>query len=54
MGLIGKSLNKLFVSAKVLGDEHLRIGKNVIYVLETSRSEHVELLSQSLKEQGVI
>ena len=53
MGLIGKSLNKLFVSAKVLGDEHLRIGKNVIYVLETSRSEHVELLSQSLKEQGV-
>ena len=54
MSVIGKFLNKLFVSAKVLGDEHLRIGENVIYILETSRSEHVELLALSLKEQGAI
>jgi len=54
MSLIGKCLNKLFVSAKVLGDEHLRIGSNVVYILETSRSEHMQLLAQSLKEQGVV
>ena len=54
MSVIGKSLNKLFVSAKILGDEQLRIGEDVIYVLETSRSEHTALLVLSLKEQGVV
>ena len=52
MGLIGKLLNKLFVSAKILGDEHLRISTEVIYILETSRSEHLALLDLSLREKG--
>ncbi|MCJ8341053.1 MAG: 1-acyl-sn-glycerol-3-phosphate acyltransferase [Pseudomonadales bacterium] len=52
MSLIGKLLNKLFVSAKILGDEHLRISTEVIYVLETSRSEHLALLNLSLREKG--
>ena len=54
MSLIGKFLNKLFVSAKIFGDEHLRISTEVIYVLETSRSEHRALLSLSLAEQGFV
>ncbi|MEH6446178.1 MAG: 1-acyl-sn-glycerol-3-phosphate acyltransferase [Oceanospirillaceae bacterium] len=52
MSLIGKLLNKLFVSAKIIGDEHLRIDADVIYVLESSRSEHLELLKLSLEKQG--
>ncbi len=54
MSLIGKFLNKLFVSAKIFGDEQLRISTEVIYVLETSRSEHRALLSLSLAEQGSV
>jgi glycerol-3-phosphate O-acyltransferase len=53
MGFIGKALNKLFVSAKVIGGEHLRIGGEVIYVLENDRAEHRALLALTLRHQGV-
>ncbi|MFT5706274.1 MAG: glycerol-3-phosphate O-acyltransferase [Oceanospirillaceae bacterium] len=52
MSFIGKLLNKLFVSAKVIGDEHLRIDTDAIYVMESSRSEHLALLKLSLERQG--
>ncbi len=53
MCLIGKMLNKLFVSAKVIGDEHLRFAGEVIYVLEDDRSEHRALLALTLKQQNI-
>lgn len=54
MSLLGQFINKLFVRAQILGDAHLRITNDVIYVLETSRSEHIELLNYSLKEKGAV
>ncbi|MEM5530652.1 1-acyl-sn-glycerol-3-phosphate acyltransferase [Gammaproteobacteria bacterium AS21] len=54
MVFVGKILNKLFVSAQVFGSEQLKSCDDIIYVLETSRSEHVELLHLSLKKQGVV
>ena len=51
MSFIGKSLNKLFVKAHVIGDEQLYISSQVIYVTERNRSEHLELLKMSLQNQ---
>ena len=53
MSLIGKALNKLFVSAKVIGSDYLRVDGEVVYVLENDRSEHRDLLALILKQQGI-
>jgi glycerol-3-phosphate O-acyltransferase len=52
MSLIGKLLNKLFVSAHVIGNEQLQINSEVVYVTEYNRSEHLALLKMTLDHQG--